>query len=100
MTLRRAPTVLRLIFGGQAIALALALAVWALPNIVTVLAWRGCDHLAQVFEAETLGASVTVEALHALPGGGGMVDLRAIVWAERSGQCPTRRQVQATWVGH
>jgi 2-methylfumaryl-CoA hydratase len=75
---------LRLIFGGQAIALALALAVRALPNMVTVLAWRGCDHLAPVFEGDMLGATLAIEALRPLPGGGGLVDLRAIVRSERS----------------
>lgn len=77
---------LRLIFGGQAIALALALAVRALPNMVTVLAWRGCDHLAPVFEGDMLGATITVETLRPLPGGGGLADLRAVVRSERSSE--------------
>ena len=75
---------LRLIFGGQAIALALALAVRALPNMVTILAWRGCDHLAPVFEGDMLAATLMIDALHPLPDGGGLADLRVLVRAERN----------------
>ena len=75
---------LRLVFGGHAIAMAAAQATRALPNIVTILAWRGCDHLAPVFEHDMLSTTLSVEALHPLPGGGGLADLRAVVRAERS----------------
>jgi acyl dehydratase len=75
---------LRLVFGGHAIALAAAQTTRALPNIVTILAWRGCDHLAPVFEHDMLATSVSVETLHPLPNGGGIVDLRARVRAERN----------------
>ena len=74
----------RLVFGGHAIAMAAAQCSRALPNIVTILAWRGCDHLAPVFEHDMLSTTVSVEALRPLPGGGGLADLRAVVRAERS----------------
>ena len=73
---------LRLVFGGHAIAIALAQTIRAIPNIVTVIAWRGCDHLAPVFEGDMLATAVEVEALCPLPRGGGLADLRAIVRAE------------------
>lgn len=75
---------LRLVFGGHAIAMAAAQTTRALPNIVTILAWRGCDHLAPVFEHDMLSTTVSVKALHPLPNGGGLADLRAVVRAERS----------------
>lgn len=81
---------LRLVFGGHAIALAAAQASRALPNILTILAWRGCDHLAPVFEGDMLSSEISVEALHPLPKGGGLADLRARVHAERG------RDAQAT----
>ena len=74
----------RLVFGGHAIAMAAAQTSRALPNIVTILAWRGCDHLAPVFEQDMLSTTVSVVALHPLPNGGGLADLRAVVRAERS----------------
>ena len=43
----------RLIFGGHTIALAAAAAVKALPEMVTIVAWRACDHLAPRSEEHT-----------------------------------------------
>lgn len=83
---------LRLVFGGHAIALAAAQVTRALPNLVTIVAWRGCDHVAPVFEGDMLATTVSVEALHALPDGGGLVDLRARVHAERGAEAQTRGQ--------
>lgn len=77
---------LRLVFGGHAIAMAAAQTTRALPNIVTILAWRGCDHLAPVFEGDMLATEVSIEAVHPLPNGGGLVDLRARVHAERNAE--------------
>ena len=42
----------RLVYGGHAIGIALAHACRALPGLVTVLAWRSCDHLGPVFEED------------------------------------------------
>ncbi|HEY4135930.1 MAG TPA: MaoC family dehydratase [Alphaproteobacteria bacterium] len=73
----------RLIFGGHAIGIASAQIVRALPNIVTLIAWRGCDHLAPVFEGDMLSTRLGVEGVTPLENGGALVDLRAIVTAER-----------------
>lgn len=68
----------RLVYGGHTIGLALAQATRALPNIVTVLGWRSCDHLAPVRENETLTSTLTVE--QALPlDEGGVLHLRSLV---------------------
>ncbi len=40
----------RLVYGGHTIGLAQASLARTLPDLVTVVAWRSCDHLAPVFE--------------------------------------------------
>ncbi|HEY4408441.1 MAG TPA: MaoC family dehydratase [Acidimicrobiia bacterium] len=72
----------RLVYGGHTISLAGAAATKALPNLVTILAWRRCDHTGPVFEGDVLRSEITVEAVHPLTQGG-MVELNALVWADR-----------------
>jgi acyl dehydratase len=72
----------RLVYGGHTISLAGAAATRALPNLVTILAWRSCDHTGPVFEGDRLRSEITVDALHPLSSGG-MVDLHAVTWADR-----------------
>ena len=49
-----------LVYGGHTIGLALHQAVRALPDLLTVVGWHGCDHLAPVREGDTLTSTVTV----------------------------------------
>ncbi|MGH7914395.1 MAG: MaoC family dehydratase, partial [Candidatus Binataceae bacterium] len=44
----------RLVYGGHTIGLAAAQTTRALPNLLTIVAWHGCDHLAPVREGDTL----------------------------------------------
>lgn len=60
----------RLVYGGHTIGLALAQVTRALPSLVTVLAWHGCDHTGPVHENDTLHASIEIEKLEPLPQGG------------------------------
>lgn len=71
----------RLVYGGHTIGLALAQATRALPGIVTVAGWHGCDHLGPVHEGDTLHSTVTVESVEPLPDAGALVHLRSRVWA-------------------
>ena len=64
----------RLVYGGHAIGIALAHACRALPGLVTVLAWRSCDHLAPVFEEDRLTSRIDVLAVD-----GPVVDLRVVL---------------------
>jgi acyl dehydratase len=74
----------RLVYGGHTIGLALAQATRALPNLVTVVAWRRCDHIAPVFEGDVLHSVVAVTAIEALADdGGALVDLHVETVAER-----------------
>jgi acyl dehydratase len=72
----------RLVYGGHTIGLALHQAVRALPGMVTVVGWHGCDHLGPVREGDTLASSVEVERLEP----GGLVHLRSRVAARGRGQ--------------
>lgn len=71
----------RLVYGGHTIGLALSQATRALPNLVTVAGWHGCDHLGPVHEGDAVTSSVTLERRVPLPGGGGLVHLRSRVHA-------------------
>ncbi len=75
----------RLVYGGHTISTAAAQLTRALPNLVTFVAWRSCDHTAPVFEGDVLRSEFEVGAGHPLEGGGGLLDLRARVFAERAG---------------
>lgn len=72
----------RLVNGGHTIAMAGAQVSRALPDLVTHLAWRSCDHTGPVFEGDVLRTEVTVEGLQPLPAGR-LVELTARVWADR-----------------
>lgn len=87
----------QLVFGGHTISLAAAQASRALPNLVTILAWNGCDHTGPVFEGDMLSTELAIEGLHPLAGGKsgpGLVELRARVTAER-GQSAVRAGFEA-----
>ena len=72
----------RLVYGGHTIGLALAQATRLLPDLATVLAWESCDHTGPVYEGDTLYSTLHVDAARPLAGGrGGVLDLRALVYA-------------------
>jgi len=73
----------RLVYGGYTISMASAQIVRALPNLVTLLGWRSCDHAEPVFEGDILRTEFTIDAKHTLRSGGGLVDLHAVVHAMR-----------------
>ena len=89
----------RLVYGGHTIAVAAAQATRAIPNLVTIVAWRGCDHLAPVFEGDVLATDLSVEGAHPLDGGGGLVDLRARVQADRFGSDEIAEVLDWSFVG-
>lgn len=75
----------RLVYGGHTISVAASQVTRALPNLVTILAWRRCDHLAPVFEGDVLATDLEIEGRRGLDPDGGLVELRARVRAEREG---------------
>jgi 2-methylfumaryl-CoA hydratase len=54
------PTGKRLVYGGHTIAIAFAQATRALPDLLTMLAWERCDHVAPVFEEDVLRTELDV----------------------------------------
>jgi len=72
----------RLVYGGHTIGLALAQAARALPGIVTVAGWHGCDHVGPVREGDTVRSTVTIERLEPLTSAAGLVHLRSRVYAD------------------
>lgn len=79
----------RLVYGGYTIAVAAAQATRALPNLLTILAWRGCEHTGPVFEGDILATELTLEAVEPveLPDDScALLDLRAVVHAHRPGE--------------
>lgn len=71
----------RLVYGGHTIGLALHHVTRALPNVVTVAGWHGCDHVGPVHEGDSLRSLVEVESLHPLSGGGGLAALKVTTFA-------------------
>ena len=71
----------RLVYGGHTIGLAAAQAARAL-NLVTIVAWHGCDHLGPVREGDTLRSTIELERAERLVDGGGLVHLRSRVVAD------------------
>ena len=82
----------RLVYGGHTIGLALTQAVRALPELVAVVSWHGCDHTGPVREGDTLTSSVTVERVDPGPVGGRLAHLRSVV-RTRSGPAGGSREV-------
>jgi len=77
----------RLVYGGHTIGIAAAQLNRAIPSLVTIVGWGSCDHLAPVFEGDTLRSEVEIEtADEPLAGGGGLLRLRSRVRAERDGE--------------
>jgi len=74
----------RLVYGGHTIGVALSQACRALPNLLTVTAWHGCDHTGPVHEGDTLFSSIEVERVQPLRDGAGLVHLRSRVSARRT----------------
>lgn len=72
----------RLVYGGHVLAIAFAQVTRALPNLVTMLAWERCDHLAPVLEGDRLRTEVTV--LGKTPGPvGALLQLAVRTYASR-----------------
>lgn len=74
----------RLVYGGHTIGLAFHQVSRALPTLVTVAGWQGCDHIGPVHENDRLTTLVSIEGLDALPGGGGLAHVRALVDAAKA----------------
>ena len=53
----------------------------AVPDIVTIVGWHSCEHLAPVHEGDTLYSELELERVDALSNGGALAHLRSRVVA-------------------
>ncbi len=83
----RSPYDRRLVYGGHAIALASASLNRVLGGLVTVVGWQSCNHLAPVFEGDTLSFRHTLIDQQAV-GAGWCRAIRIQVDAHRTGVDP------------
>lgn len=77
----------RLVYGGHTISMAAAHISHALPNLITVLAWFRCDHVAPVFELDILNSVVHVEDLWPADSFG-LAKIHVEVFATRGPEAP------------
>ncbi len=90
----------RLVYGGQTISIAAAHAASALPGLATIVAWRSCEHSAPVFEGDVLSTEISVlDASRAARADAWLVDLRAIVNADRGTGEPPEQVLDWAFVG-
>ncbi|RLA46639.1 MAG: acyl dehydratase [Gammaproteobacteria bacterium] len=73
----------KLVYGGHVISMAAAQMVRALPNLVTIMGWRDCGHLAPVFEGDILRSEISITAKHPLSDQGGLLDIEIATFAQR-----------------
>ncbi len=78
----------RLVYGGHTIGIAFAHLTRLVPDLITVLAWQSCDHLAPVFEGDVLRSTVEVERCVAGAGGGTIAEIRVRSAAQRDAESP------------
>ncbi|MBB4665225.1 MaoC family dehydratase [Conexibacter arvalis] len=76
----------RLVYGGHTIGIAAGHIAIALPDLATIVAWERCDHLAPVYEGDTLFTDVELERVDP---DSGLVWVRARVRADRDGAEPS-----------
>ncbi len=78
----------RLVYGGHTIGLAQASLSRVLPDLLTVLAWRSCDHLGPVFEEDLLTFNSRVDSVERA-GDFVLADVTVTGTAHRLGAEPT-----------
>jgi acyl dehydratase len=78
----------RLVYGGHTIGVAFAHLTRLVPELVTVLAWRSCDHLAPVLEGDVLRSTVELEPGRERAGQPRLAEIRVRTSARREGAEP------------
>ncbi|MEQ8663399.1 MAG: MaoC family dehydratase [Gammaproteobacteria bacterium] len=74
----------RLVYGGHTISLALAQVTRALPNVVAMVGWQGCDHLGPVLEEDIIRSEFSVVEVSPVDQGGALWSLAIDTWARRA----------------
>ena len=74
----------RLVYGGHTISLVLAQITRALPNMVTLIGWQGCEHTGPVLEEDIIRTEFSVTSAAPVAGGGRLLELHALAYAKRA----------------
>ena len=74
----------RLVYGGHTISITLAQIGRALPNMLTLIGWQGCEHTAPVLEEDIIRSEFTLTSATPLAAGGNLLELHALTFAKRA----------------
>lgn len=74
----------RLVYGGHTISITLAQIGRALPNMLTLIGWQGCEHTAPVLEEDIIRSEFTLTSETAVATGGRLLELHALTFAKRA----------------
>ena len=73
----------RLVFGGHTIFTCFSQITRALPNLLTLIAWENCDHLAPVLEGDRLRTTFDIRERIPVAQGGALLRITAKCYAAR-----------------
>jgi len=73
----------RLVYGGHTISLVLGQLTRAMPSMVSVVAWSGCDHTGPVIEEDLIRTEFKVLDVRPASVGGELLDLHVSAFASR-----------------
>ena len=73
----------RLVYGGHTISITLAQIGRALPNMLTLIGWQGCEHTAPVLEEDIIRSEFSVTSATPVATGGKLLELHALTFAKR-----------------
>ena len=74
----------RLVYGGHTISITLAQITRALPNMITLIGWQGCEHTAPVLEEDIIRTEFSVTSAMPVASGGKLYELHALTYAKRA----------------
>ena len=74
----------RLVYGGHTISITLAQIGRALPNLLTLIGWQGCEHTAPVLEEDIIRTEFSVNTAMPVAAGGKLYELHALTYAKRA----------------
>lgn len=73
----------RLVYGGHTISLAFAQICRAIPNIISLIAWQGCDHVGPVLEEDIIRTEFVINGETDAACGGLLRELHVQSFAQR-----------------
>lgn len=82
----------RLVYGGHTISLACAQLTRAMPNIVTLIGWQGCDHLGPVLEDDIIRSELQIKTRAPLAQGGDLYEVWIRTFALREADSGEREE--------